>query len=148
MDEVEEGLDGQAVCFNGLAKCDVDRVTGFTRIHSPQAVAPPRQQLEAALAIAYLVSQVISPAAEAVDVVEVLVQAPRQKGAGHMKVLIVIAGQPAGVGKGRRHIPGRAIGSVPAKKLNRLKDLLHGRRLCCMEATVVVTVEIPGSSRP
>ena len=70
----------------------------LARVHRVQFVAPPREQAQALGGIADLVAQIVGPAAEGVDVVEILVQALGQQEADDVEIFVVVGGQPARVG--------------------------------------------------
>ena len=72
---------------------------GVARVHGVEFAAPPLQQAQAFAAIADLVAQIVGPAAVRVDVVEILVQALGQQEADDVEILVVMGGQPAGVGE-------------------------------------------------
>ena len=60
-------------------------------------LAPPAEQPQAFGRVADLVAQIVRPAAEGVDVVEILMQALGQKKADDVEVFVVMGGQPARV---------------------------------------------------
>ena len=62
-------------------------------------LAPPLEQSQALLSVARLIAQVIRPAAERIDVIEVLMQALGEKKADYLEILVVVRGQPARIGK-------------------------------------------------
>ena len=71
-------------------------------VHLVQLLAPPAEQAQTLLLVADLVAQIVGPAAEGVDVVEILVQALGQQEADDVEILVVMGGQPARVGFGFR----------------------------------------------
>ena len=68
------------------------------RVHRVQFAAPPAEQAQALARVADLVAQIVRPAAERVDVVEILMQALGQQEADDVEIFVVMGGQPAGVG--------------------------------------------------
>jgi hypothetical protein len=75
-------------------------VIGLARIHGGQLLAPPGQEAQAFGRRAHFVAQIVGPAAIGVDVVEILMQALGQQEADDLEVLVVVRGEPAGVGFG------------------------------------------------
>ena len=71
---------------------------GAARVHGVQFAAPPVEQAQALGRVADLVAQIVRPAAVGVHVVEILVQPLGQQEADHVKILVVMGGQPARVG--------------------------------------------------
>src|SRR5271166_3010732 len=65
--------------------------------HGIQLCAPPREQTQALLRVANFIAQIIGPAAECVDVIEVLMQPLGQQEADHLEILVVVGCQPARV---------------------------------------------------
>src|ERR1039457_5702043 len=66
-------------------------------IHGFEFGAPPGQQAEALGAVANFIAQVVGPAAERIDVIEVLVQAFRQQEGDDVEILVVMRCEPARV---------------------------------------------------
>ena len=66
-----------------------------------QFAAPPCEQAQALRGIADFVAQIVRPAAEGIDVVEILMQPLGQQEADHVEILVVMGGQPARVARPR-----------------------------------------------
>ena len=99
LDQIVERFLQQIVPRGRVLKRDEHRMLRLARIHGLQFASPPGEQTEAFLGIADLVGQIVGPAAERVDVIEVLVQTLRQQKADDMKIFVMIRRQPAGVGE-------------------------------------------------
>src|SRR3954471_3404034 len=64
-------------------------------VHPVQKLTPPRQKPESLRFVGDFIAQIIGPAAEGVDVVEVLMEVLRQQKADYVEILIVMGGEPA-----------------------------------------------------
>ena len=99
LDQIVERLDRQVVLRDGRPQRHEHRMLARARVHRLQFAAPPGEQAQALLRIADLVAQIVRPAAERIDVVEILMQALGQQEADDVEILVVMRGQPARVGQ-------------------------------------------------
>jgi hypothetical protein len=110
-DQVVEGLARQIVARIRVSGAGRRRRDGLA-IAAYMACRSPRHQARRrrlSSGVADFVAEVVGPAAEGVDVVEILVEVFRQQEADDVEVLVVVGGEPAGV-RG----PGRWPGPVMA----------------------------------
>src|SRR5438477_6930411 len=91
-------------------------------VHCLQLPSPPGQQTKALGSVADLVAQVVSPAAEGIDVVEVLMQALRKQEGDNVEVFVVMGGEPA------RVLLGRGGGVSVVQRLRRVDVLFGGEQ--------------------
>jgi len=118
-DQVGEKLDGQIVFVGSAFEGDEYRVMDAAQVHVVQLFAPPGQQAQAFGGVADLVAEVVSPAAEGVDVVEILMQPLGQQERDHVEIFVMPGGQPTRIPFGRR------LGVSIAQRLRRV-DILFG----------------------
>src|SRR5437764_1380762 len=83
--------------LGGAAQCDENWMLRAPRIHPLQLAPPPREQAQALLRVSDLIAQIVSPAAECINVVEILMQALGQQEADHVEIFIMAGNQPARV---------------------------------------------------
>src|SRR5439155_20218679 len=76
--QISERLDRNVEALHRPAKRDEDRMRYGACITLPQLLAPPSQRLECNLRIRNLIGQIICPAAEGINVIEVLPEITRQ----------------------------------------------------------------------
>ena len=70
----------------------------LARVHRLQFAAPPCEQPKTFGRVADFIAQIVGPAAERIDVVEILMQALGQQKADDVEIFVVMGRQPARVG--------------------------------------------------
>src|ERR1035437_3555793 len=91
-------------------------------VHGFKFAAPPRQQAQAFGWVANFIAQVVSPAAERIYVIEVLVQAFGQQERDDVEVFVVMGSEPACVRLGF------GDGIFIAQRLRRVDEFFGGER--------------------
>ena len=109
---------------HGVAQGDEHRVRGPPRIHLIERPAPPREQAQAFRPVSDFVAKVVRPAAVGIHVEEILVQPLGKQKARHVKVFVVMGGQPARVSL-------RFAGGIYFAERFRGADELGWRELYC-----------------
>ena len=84
---------------HGARQRDEHGMLRLARVHRVEFPAPPREQAQALRRVADLVAEIVRPAAERIDVVEILMQMLGQQEADDVKVLVMGGGEPARVGE-------------------------------------------------
>ena len=96
-DQVREELLGQIVLSRRAFQRDKHGMLHLARVHRFQLVAPPAEQAQALGRVADLVAQIVRPAAEGIDVVEILMQPLGQQKTDDVEIFVMMGGQPARV---------------------------------------------------
>ena len=99
-DQIGERLAAGCACRSMVAQQRHEHrmARAALRTCASSSLAPPVEQAQALARVADLVAQIVRPAAERVDVVEILMQALRQQEADDVEVLVVMGGEPARIG--------------------------------------------------
>ena len=113
----------QRMARDRLAQCDEYRVTRVAAEHRPQPFPPPIQEFDAPRSVARLVSQVVGPTAEGVNVAIVLLQVSRQQRARDREILVVVVRQSPGVIARSVKAPSGEPPPVLGKELDRLQQV-------------------------
>jgi hypothetical protein len=95
MDQIGKGFDREVMLSHRGKQCDIDRMLCLSGIHTIQFVSPPIEEPETLRLITDLIAEIVSPTAERVDVVEVLMQLFGKQKADDVEVLVVRGCQPS-----------------------------------------------------
>src|SRR5271165_1450741 len=90
-DQAVEGLYRNLEFFDRALQRHENGMGSIAVVHRFQLIPPPAEQLQTLPRVVDLVPQVVGPPAKRIDVVELLVQVPRQQKADHLEVLIVVS---------------------------------------------------------
>src|SRR5581483_3128868 len=93
-------LNGNIMSSNRVFESDKHRMGNLAAIHALKLTAPPSEQAQTLFGVADLIAKVVGPAAERIDVVEVLMQFLRKQEARDVKVFIMMGRKPARVFSG------------------------------------------------
>ena len=85
MNQIRKRLLGKLVLTNSASQCDKHRMLRLACIHAIEFAAPPIQQPETFCRVADLIAKIVRPAAERIDVVEVLVKLLRKQEADYVE---------------------------------------------------------------
>ncbi len=96
-EQIGKGLDRDRELEDGFPQGYEDRMPHDARVAVLQLPFPPIEQVEAALAVVNLVSQVVRPAAIRVHGVKMGPQRTRQQQAGDVKIFVMPLGQVAAI---------------------------------------------------
>ncbi len=106
-DQIVEGLDGQSVSARRLpASATNTGCEARPAYIACSSLAPPGEQAQAFRGVADLVAQIVGPAAERIDVVEILMQALGQQKTDDVEIFVMMRRQPARVGERFLRRPG------------------------------------------
>ena len=116
-DQIREELLRQAVFPRRVFQRDKDGMMNPANSHRVQFAPPPGQQPQAFGGVADFVAQIVRPAAERIDVVEILVKPLGQQEGDDVKILVMAGCQPARVRFGLGLVYFRSRASADATKL-------------------------------
>ena len=102
-----------AVAFHRGPERYKHRMRGLAAVHAVQFSTPPIEQPQALSLVSDFVAQIVRPAAEGIDVVEILMQALGKQKADDVEILVVMRRQPASIGAGL--FGGRMSGQRPGR---------------------------------
>lgn len=94
-DQADEVLKGKVAAGDGAAKRDKNGV--LVAIVGEKQGSPPSEEAKGFNRITNLVTEIIRPAAEGIDVIKILMEMLGQKEADYVEIFVVMGGEPAGV---------------------------------------------------
>ncbi len=97
LEQIGEGLLGNVLGENGLAKSDEDGMRWFVFVTRVEFAFPPVEEFDGAIAVGNFVAEIVGPAAVGVDVIEMLVELLGEEPGDDVEIFVVMRGEPTGV---------------------------------------------------